>query len=1164
MKKKHLLIFFASSALITAVLFKGGNILGGGESGAPFYDISRMYEDSKSPWLDGFLGVYIPQAVANIPFLWIFSSLAGSGVSGVLLQAMFTFGSIFISLVSFYLFAKEVFGGYRDRAYLLSSFFYLFNFYSVMDIWNRFLLNFILFYSVLPLFLWLFLRFLRRERFIYLGLFLMSSFILSYAFSSPAHIVVLWAILLFITILEVRAFGQLLRKLLMFISSVVSWFVVNYWWVSQQLKFGVSESFGIIVAERFSGTGNSIGLASLSDALGKLENLYLLKHGIFYNETPSFVNNWPALYKHPILLLLEWVVLLMVLYWAIKRRKKIPVVLSLGLFLGGIFLAKGVASPFGEIFNFFFSKFTFIQFFRNPFEKLGIVAAIGISLMLGPAFLDTENIFRTQSRFLKRFVSIFLIAYVIFFLGYPFWSGLVFTGSRYPFNDPSQGYQVVVPDYYSKADEWLEAEAKDGRFITFPLGGEGIEYRWPKGYLGVEESQILFNNQSISNIITFPFYEQVSSSVQRLFSQHVDFFRVASLLNTQYILLRPDIDFRNSGMKDPAYMQKILSDRVDNVDSRLSFAHEFGPLKFYKYSDDVMLPKVYASNNLISAANSDLELYLMAGGENRDVMYQEPAPDQLEEYTEMYVLKNNSTFRLGGTYPTLTNAPHIFPYVSHTPSYRFYSLVLLKERLQRAFDQNVESRLNWDILILGKRLKEAENAAMQGDVNAARIALDLYEDQLLEVLAGIHSFSLSIKAPHEQVWNEGTMVVTFNSHLFILNELEDNDKINVNGYVTNLKARFLKKVSEEKIIPRYEPVVTDNFPLKDRIVYNFTVSSPGEYELFIPASIFFPKDFALDGQTWIQIDDTLEYRQIRVQDNKISFGNFRLDEGVHEISLNLSPLVNLVDSTGFELNANGQDATIILRVNKYSPYSQYLISFDYLINYGEGPRFLVSLNNDNIVEEDGNSVQQYHFSENLAPEDYFFGNKNYSIVIHPDLSSDEMELILKLSPWNNCRKIFFRQPSKCDNPVVSKPFERPSRVEITNFKLTPEYPKGLFALMTKEGVDRVLPEVNFEKISPTYYKVNVNEIYDPFILVFSELFDRGWKAYIGGRTIAEKNHFLVNSYANGWFIDGPEVALDIELRFEPHFALDKAFLVSLVTFGIVATVTVALLFRKKL
>ena len=87
------------------------------------------------------------------------------------------------------------------------------------------------------------------------------------------------------------------------------------------------------------------------------------------------------------------------------------------------------------------------------------------------------------------------------------------------------------------------------------------------------------------------------------------------------------------------------------------------------------------------------------------------------------------------------------------------------------------------------------------------------------------------------------------------------------------------------------------------------------------------------------------------------------------------------------------------------------------------------------------------------------------------------------------------------------------------------------------------PGIDFKKINPTRYIVNVTGARGPFTLVFSESYNDKWQAYIRqksdkghntepwsavlslwndrGNRIEVKDHFLVNGYANGWMIPAP-------------------------------------------
>jgi hypothetical protein len=87
--------------------------------------------------------------------------------------------------------------------------------------------------------------------------------------------------------------------------------------------------------------------------------------------------------------------------------------------------------------------------------------------------------------------------------------------------------------------------------------------------------------------------------------------------------------------------------------------------------------------------------------------------------------------------------------------------------------------------------------------------------------------------------------------------------------------------------------------------------------------------------------------------------------------------------------------------------------------------------------------------------------------------------------------------------------------------------------------DDYTPSITFQKLNPTKYQISVTDATEPFFLVFSESYHPQWKAYVniqGGdtnwfeaffqRPISDERHFLVNGYANAWYIDPEELGTE--------------------------------------
>lgn len=133
------------------------------------------------------------------------------------------------------------------------------------------------------------------------------------------------------------------------------------------------------------------------------------------------------------------------------------------------------------------------------------------------------------------------------------------------------------------------------------------------------------------------------------------------------------------------------------------------------------------------------------------------------------------------------------------------------------------------------------------------------------------------------------------------------------------------------------------------------------------------------------------------------------------------------------------------------------------------------------------------------------------------------------------------------------------------------------------------PEITFTRINPTKYLVKVSQARGPFWLVFSESFHKGWRLYesqVTGYRLKDgfkdivadysklrvkearhlqrftpgdikylfrqsdvKEHFLVNGYANGWYIDPRELGLDQDFTLVLYFWPQSLFYFGLIISG---------------
>jgi hypothetical protein len=69
------------------------------------------------------------------------------------------------------------------------------------------------------------------------------------------------------------------------------------------------------------------------------------------------------------------------------------------------------------------------------------------------------------------------------------------------------------------------------------------------------------------------------------------------------------------------------------------------------------------------------------------------------------------------------------------------------------------------------------------------------------------------------------------------------------------------------------------------------------------------------------------------------------------------------------------------------------------------------------------------------------------------------------------------------------------------------------------STDLYKPNITIKRIDPTLYEITVTNASQPFFLIFSETYHPLWTAYVDNERIADNLHFIVNGYANAWYIN---------------------------------------------
>lgn len=551
--EKPIFWFFFLSIFLSLV-WSRGFLLDFAEEGLHFYNPLRTLRLFSNLWLEIYTGISTPFMFPRITLYGFAGALQIIGLPSWLTQV--TINTLLISNALYWMFklASILFPDKRPRVYYFTSLFYLFNLFTMSQIWVRFIYTFIFLWSFLPLFLFLFIKWLKSGRIKYLFWLCISSFIFSDAFGTPSSVAVLWGpALLYFLFFAINN----RRKKILFITIVrlfivlICWIVTNLWWIYPLYRLSSGNISPFVTP-----TGNFSSLKAVSASFPSSQ-IFLLRQKYFFGETWP----WHSFYSHPIIYLVSICVFLVMLYGIIKNKKEKNWLFLVLFLLIGWFISKGSNPPFGSQFYYFiFTKFPFLTIFRNPYEKGGLVFVLPYAVFFG---LGIDAVYRAIKK--KKDIIIFSSVFVIFvLLVWPMWTGNLFIPS----------VRVVVPNYYTEMNNFLKNE-RSSRLLQLPYNKSvGVTYNW--GFVGLDASHFLFDSPSISAVSGFDIFDNNYNRFPQFFP-NPNFSNILKVMGISNVILRKDIKY------GPYYMIDDLAETQKFIEKwkGVVFQKEIGGLDIY-------------------------------------------------------------------------------------------------------------------------------------------------------------------------------------------------------------------------------------------------------------------------------------------------------------------------------------------------------------------------------------------------------------------------------------------------------------------------------------------------------------------------------------------------------------------------------------------------------
>lgn len=608
-KKLRPLIILIICLTLTLIWFGRGLLFAGGEGGIPFYNLSKTTKSISYTWIDEEAGYPGVGNITEVPYYSLLLIPLKLGLPSNIVQALHFFVVMFTGTLSCYFLLKitledelieetNIWG--REYISLIGAIFYLLNPFSMTQIFGRSLNIQYLSFALLPLFLVLFVKGLKEKNFFYPILALTFSVIFAGSYGSYGYVLALWFLVFLYSLFHIWnkhiQRNNIIFTIILFVFTFAGWIFINMFWIFPVFK---------LAAQQLSNSLNA-----LEENLGSLRGvsrqfpLYvlirLMHTGYFYEDL------YGKIYSNFFFQILSWIIPLAALFSAKVFKKLTHLKFYLVLFIISLFISLGSNFPFGFLFEFLFTNIPYLQVFRNPYEKFGLIFLIAYTpfFALGAIILSNKIASIIKMAWVRYLSLSSIILLVCGFLIWPMWKG-VFAGG-YKINT-----WIKVPDYYKEANKWLNQQSGDFRILHLPLiPGDGIRYKWEYPYQGIEPSEFLFDRVSIAQNIPFnkSYYnvllQRIGIFQPNVFGPDSDlsdsefksikFYEELAKLNIRYIVLHNDIDVAFGGFKTPKESADYLKEQ-DNI----TYINTFGDLDIYKVDFEENINLIYSHNNNI-------------------------------------------------------------------------------------------------------------------------------------------------------------------------------------------------------------------------------------------------------------------------------------------------------------------------------------------------------------------------------------------------------------------------------------------------------------------------------------------------------------------------------------------------------------------------------------
>ena len=505
---------------------------------------------------------------------------------------------------------------------LVSALVYMFNPYSMIEIWMVFSLEAFL-YATLPLFLLLFQRGLtqstkgRIDWKVITGLAGLSVFAAPVlgipAYSIPVLIGL--AIFYVIWLLNPEHLQKWKGSAQFVTLAVLALFAVNIWWIyptiflySTQLMRAGGASYGA------TGLGDLLHNSMHTDYFNVFR---LVGMSPFYNSGvyPHYDFAWMYQTFFPITLISLMIpasaFLGLILSGSpIRQHSKL---FAAACILGVVPIAAGLQPPFGEMFTWLALNIPAVAvLFRDSYQKFGFWLPFGYSFLIGASFSalaghthrgvhsDGGQTALARPTWSYRRVIVLSMILILITSGYV-WP--MFTGEVIPIETPTlPSPRIQIPEYYYQAATWLQSQQGTFSILSLPEDQILQSSAWAHGYVGGDILRYLTGGSIISSNPQVPGLDAFQHGLYAYISNGGDnISRVLKLFDVRFVLLRTDAAFYPGSATQPANTSQLRTYLESQPE--ITASKQFGPLLFFELKDHG--PRLFATAQIMTASQAN-------------------------------------------------------------------------------------------------------------------------------------------------------------------------------------------------------------------------------------------------------------------------------------------------------------------------------------------------------------------------------------------------------------------------------------------------------------------------------------------------------------------------------------------------------------------------------